>query len=86
MMTREAQLETLFPAIHWRSPVTIFVADDVTLLPPCVTGTKSKPTWGCRFCIAMYGVKGSEVNKTHPQSWEEFKTHMQTVHKLKATL
>jgi hypothetical protein len=64
----EAFLEKSYPWIDWRKP-----------LPVSVMETEAKGI-GCRFCIAMHGMKGWEVHKL-PQTETEFAEHMRTIHK-----
>lgn len=52
--------------IPWREPTEITV-------PTVGSGL------GCRLCIAMYGVKGSDVNEL-PQDEDEFAAHMRDAH------
>ncbi len=65
-MNTEAQLEDAYPWIPWRDPVTVQTP---------AAGTE----FGCRFCIAIFGLKGEEVPML-PKTREEFDTHMKEMH------
>lgn len=62
----EAELEQTFPEIPWREP-----------LPVTTPGASGL---ACRFCIALYGLKGSNVGRL-PQTAEEFAEHMEALHR-----
>lgn len=48
-MTEEQWLERRWAALPWRTPIPITCIGD---------GTRH---YGCRFCIALHGLKGSQV-------------------------
>lgn len=62
----EEELRTKFPWVPWDDPILITV-------PGVGEG------FGCRFCIAQYGLRGADVAGT-PQSAEEFDNHMTLIH------
>jgi hypothetical protein len=62
----EQELKDTFPSIAWDDPVEITV-------PGLGRGL------GCRFCIAQYGLSGSDVQNL-PQTQEEFEQHMVLMH------
>lgn len=47
-MIDEGELRRRFPAIPWDQPVKVVV-------PPDYDG------WACRYCIALYGLRASEL-------------------------
>jgi hypothetical protein len=65
MALTELELETILPSIDWRAPLPVT--------------TQSASGLGCRYCIAMRGLKGSVVGEL-PQTDEEFERHMRDVH------
>jgi len=65
----ERQLVEIYPEIRWREPVEVRV-----------TGGKIHGL-GCRFCMALVGLKASEVGSL-PHNKEEFEKHMREVHGL----
>jgi len=64
-MITEAELETRFPSIPWRTPVPV--------------QTPTAKGLGCRYCIAQQGLKGTQVG-TLPQNQAEFEQHMRLHH------
>jgi hypothetical protein len=72
MESREHELERKIDWIDWREPVMVQLINDHTI---------KQPRFGCRFCIAMYGIKGSEIINL-PASREEFDKHMKEEHPL----
>jgi hypothetical protein len=67
-MTLEDELERRFPDVDWRKP-----------LPVAVTDSKASTEFACRFCIAKYGMKATDVGK-QPKTREEFDAHMKQEH------
>ncbi len=66
------ELEAKYPDIRWRTPVAVHTSDRFVRL-------------GCRFCIAMNGLKESEV-KYLPTTFHAFSKHMTYVHQRQAEL
>lgn len=64
----ELDLEETYPATAWREPQKMhrFAFDDTVLASGLM----------CRFCTAMYGVGGAQVDDL-PQTRAEFDEHMQ---------
>jgi hypothetical protein len=84
-MQRERRLEICRPGYRWREPVTAF--------PPALVGDHRVPGFGCRYCIAMYGIRGEgspDLHAAHPErlthmsklpkTKEEFEAHLRAVH------
>lgn len=65
--TREQELEEQYPDIKWREPV---------ILVGIHTGTQR---FGCRFCIAMHGLKAGELFKL-PLVAEAIERHIEKEH------
>jgi hypothetical protein len=65
-MTTDAELEQKYPWIEWREPLPI-------------TRTDGAKCFGCRLCIAKYGLKAQAIPQ-QPQTLEEFEYHMETAH------
>lgn len=59
-------LERLFPWIGWRKPVHIVYTD-------------GNEYWGCRICIASYGLKGRDVHNLW-RTPEEVLDHLRVFH------
>lgn len=57
-----------FPLIPWREPLPVTVTE---------TGARG---YGCRMCIAKYGLKARDVAKL-AQTLEEFQKHMEECHR-----
>ncbi len=70
----EDNLETVFPHIRWRAPL---VLKNLDANSQAVTGL------ACRFCIAMNGIKSTEIGSL-PQNFGAFQKHMREVHGRKA--
>jgi hypothetical protein len=81
-MERERKLEICLPRYRWREPLTSF---------PPVDGRI--PGFGCRYCIAMYGIRGQGLPDLHaahperlthmsklPKTREDFERHLRAVH------
>lgn len=64
----DGELERNYPEIPWRRALPI-----CSLEQPDVTG------FGCRFCIARFGLKGTDVGKL-PQTEEAWLAHMAQFH------
>lgn len=64
-MTVEELVER-YPEIHWYEPVII-------------QHTSGGTFFACRICIALYGVKGSDMTGV-PETPEEWIEHMAVVH------
>jgi len=62
----EDQLEAKVPQIPWRRAIMVSLPAGARCL-------------GCRFCIALLGLKPEHVPSL-PQSFEEFTAHMRTTH------
>lgn len=62
----EAELAARYPAIPWRTPIL-------------VKRTDGADGYGCRFCIALYGLKGSDIHRL-PQTIGEWEEHMALLH------
>ena len=62
----EAELESLFPAVAWRTPLPTQRRD----------GTSG---FACRFCINMNGLEARDIDIL-PQTLTAFEAHMRTVH------
>lgn len=56
-------LETRFPQIPWRQPTTIRVVG------------LDEPRFGCRICIARYGLKAREIDVV-PYCFKERADHL----------
>jgi hypothetical protein len=50
-MSAEADLLTRFPWIPWGAPIRV------------VSTETNEERWGCRFCIGLYGLRGSDHDK-----------------------
>lgn len=68
-MTSEQKLEATYPAIEWREPVMVGLLGE------------RAARYGCRFCIALKGLKGSQV-KDMRVTRQEFINHMKGAHGL----
>ena len=66
----EEEMASHYPDIPWRSPLSISIAGD--------NGFTSR-SFGCRICIAAYGMKGSDA-VAFPKTVEEFHVHMREKH------
>lgn len=66
----ESQLSKRFPKIEWEKPILVHV-------------TNGDKGFGCRYCIALYGLHAKEVFLL-PQSITEFKKHMSEKHGIKS--
>lgn len=84
-MERERKLEICLPGYRWREPLTAF--------PPALVRDGRVPGFGCRYCIAMYGIRGQGSPDLHaghperlthmsklPKTREEFEAHLRAVH------
>lgn len=61
----EQQYEQNYPWISWRDPQLIVTGNGQGL--------------ACRYCVALHGLRGSEVGNL-PQTYEEFERHMADFH------
>lgn len=68
MTLSDRDLELAHPEIPWRSALPVTSLED-----PSVRGL------ACRFCIARFGLRGTDVNKL-PQTEEAWLTHMARYH------
>jgi len=64
--TTEAELEDMFPAVAWRSPLPTRRRDGTSGL-------------ACRFCINMNGLEARDTDIL-PRTIEAFEAHMHTAH------
>jgi hypothetical protein len=84
-MERERKLEICRPGYRWREPLTAF--------PPALVADGRVPGFGCRYCLAMYGIRGQgslDLHAAHPErlthvsklpkTREEFEVHLRVVH------
>lgn len=69
-MVLEDILREKFPFVDWREPILVGLIGE--------TPTR----YGCRYCIAMYGLKGWEV-RGMPDSKEAFLQHLKEEHGIK---
>jgi hypothetical protein len=60
----DAELEARWPEVPWRRALPIH-----SLEQPSVSG------FGCRFCIARFGLKGAEIANL-PQTEDDFIRHL----------
>lgn len=63
------RLERQYPYIDWRNPVMVKLAEG------------GAERYGCRLCIAIYGLKGSQVVDLPPDE-AAFRKHMKEVHQI----
>lgn len=63
---REQELADRYMWIDWSDPVIAF-------------GVGGEPHMGCRFCIALHGIKESEVHGL-PITIEQHNDHIRVVH------
>lgn len=68
MVLSDRELELTYPEIPWRAALPIH-----SLAEPHITGL------GCRFCIARFGLKGSDIERL-PQTEEAWLAHMARFH------
>jgi len=61
----EAHLRVAYPSIAWDEPIKIVVGSAERL--------------GCRYCIALVGLKGSDAHLL-PESYRAFNEHLQEAH------
>lgn len=66
-MNDDEIVESLYPQIEWRQPITIARTDGVTRL--C-----------CRLCIAHGGMRATELEGVGFETRAEYDQHMATVH------
>jgi len=62
-MTKEQDLRERLPFIEWDEPAQI--------------STPHGAGYACRFCIAFYGIKGSDFT---PHSYDQVVSHIADVH------
>jgi len=65
---REDELRTNFPWIKWDEPVMVSSLS--------ASGIKY---FGCRFCIAMRGLRGKDIENL-PKTRQEYNLHVKTYH------
>jgi len=63
------RLERQYPYIDWRNPVKVKLVED------------GVERYGCRLCIAIYGLNGSQVTDL-PMDDAAFRKHMREVHQI----
>jgi hypothetical protein len=66
MNAAEAHYQEQIPWIDWLSPVAVETAG-------------ARTEFGCRFCIAIFGLKGEDVQFL-PTTREDFDRHMREQH------
>ena len=84
-MDRERKLEICMPRAKWREPLTRF--------PVALVENTQFPGFGCRYCIALWGIRGGGLPDLHakhperlthivklPKTREEFDAHLKAVH------
>lgn len=58
-------LEQRYPVIPWREPIRVALGNGMH--------------FGCRFCIALHGLKGSDVDKL-PTDSDSVRRHIKECH------
>lgn len=70
MLAFEEEVTKAYPAVPWRDPLFITVHD---------SNTGPTKALGCRFCIAAFGMKSSDI--VHfPKTTADFELHMAKHH------
>lgn len=63
----EGELRASYPAIPWDQPVRVRV-------------TGQPGVWCCRYCIALHGIKATEVFQKGWETREEALDHIEEIH------